>query len=133
MSDAVNVASRLEGANKYYGTTIVASETTVALTGLSFAWRELDAIRVQGRAAAVKIYELLALAEQETPQQAAAVAAYAEGLAHWRNREFDAAAACFARFADIDPPSALFRERARAFVSDPPGAAWEPVNSLEGK
>ena len=68
MSDAVNVASRLEGANKYYGTTIAASEMTVALTGSTFAWRELDAIRVKGRATPVKIYELLAEAGQETPQ-----------------------------------------------------------------
>src|SRR6202521_3262918 len=82
MSDAVNVASRLEGANKYYGTTIIASETTVALAGSTFTWRELDATRVKGRAAAVKIYELLA-AGQETPQQAASAAAYAEGLSHW--------------------------------------------------
>jgi adenylate cyclase len=81
----------------------------------------------------VKIYELLALAEQETPQQAAAVAAYAEGLSHWRNRQFDAAASCFARFADIDAPSALFLGRANAFVGDPPGPEWEPVNALEGK
>ncbi len=43
MSDTVNVASRLEGANKYYGTAIMASETTMAQTGDAFAWRELDA------------------------------------------------------------------------------------------
>ena len=61
MSDAVNLASRLEGANKFYGTTIIASETTVALAGEAFAWRELDAIRVKGRTQALKIYELLAL------------------------------------------------------------------------
>ena len=48
MSDAVNVASRLEGANKYYGTTIIASETTVAATGAAFTWRELDAIAREG-------------------------------------------------------------------------------------
>ena len=133
MSDAVNLASRLEGANKYYGTLIAASETTVALGGSTFAWRELDSVRVQGRAAPVKIFELLALTGQETPQQAAAVAAYAEGLAHWRSREFGAAAACFARVADIDPPSALFLARARAFAGNPPGADWEPVHALEGK
>ena len=50
MGDMVNLASRLEGANKFFGTTIIASETTVALTGGAFAWRELDAIRVKGRA-----------------------------------------------------------------------------------
>ena len=64
MSDAVNLASRLEGANKFYGTTIIASETTVALAGDDFAWRELDAIRVKGRTQALKIYELLARASR---------------------------------------------------------------------
>jgi adenylate cyclase len=133
MSDAVNVASRLEGANKYYGTTIAASEMTVALTGSRFAWRELDAIRVQGRSTPVKIYELLAEAGQETPQQAASAAVYAEGLAHWRRREFDAAARCFERAADVDKPSALFLNRANALRGHPPGPDWEPVSTLEAK
>ena len=133
MSDAVNVASRLEGANKYYGTTIAASEMTVALTGSTFAWRELDAIRVQGRSTPVKIYELLAEAGRETPQQAASAAAYAEGLEYWRNREFDAAAKCFERVAEVDRSSALFLSRANAFARHPPGPDWEPVSTLEGK
>jgi adenylate cyclase len=133
MSDAVNVASRLEGANKYYGTTIAASEMTVALTGSTFAWRELDAIRVQGRSTPVKIYELLAEAGRETPQQAASAAAYAEGLEYWRNREFDAAAKCFERVAEVDRSCALFLSRANAFARHPPGPDWEPVSTLEGK
>jgi adenylate cyclase len=133
MSDAVNVASRLEGANKFYGTSIAASEMTVALTGSKFAWRELDAIRVQGRSTPVKIYELLAEAGQETPQQVTAAAAYAEGLAHWRGREFDAAARCFERAADFDKPSALFLGRARAFGQHPPDTDWEAVTTLEAK
>lgn len=133
MSDAVNVASRLEGANKYYGTTIAASEMTVELTGSTFAWRELDAIRVKGRATPVKIYELLAEAGEETPQQAAAATAYARGIAYWRSREFDAAAKCFERVADVDRPSALFLSRANAFASLPPGPDWEPVTTLDAK
>ena len=133
MSDAVNVASRLEGANKYYGTTIAASEMTVELTGSTFTWRELDAIRVKGRATPVKIYELLAEAGEETPQQAAAATAYAQGLAYWRSREFDAAAKCFERVADVDRPSALFLSRANAFASLPPGPDWEPVTTLDAK
>lgn len=133
MSDAVNVASRLEGANKYFGTEIIASEMTVALTGAAFCWRELDAIRVQGRAAPVKVYELLAVAGQETAQQAAHAAAYTQGLCHWRQREFGAAASCFERVADADTASALFLRRASAFVNEPPGADWEPVNTLDGK
>jgi adenylate cyclase len=133
MSDAVNVASRLEGANKYYGTTIAASEMTVELTGSTFTWRELDAIRVKGRATPVRIYELLAEAGQETSQQAVAAATYAQGLTYWRNREFDAAAKCFERVADVDRPSALFLSRANAFAGHPPGPDWEPVTTLDAK
>ena len=54
MGDTVNVASRLEGANKFFGTSIMASETTMALTGSTFVWRELDIVRVQGRVPAGK-------------------------------------------------------------------------------
>jgi adenylate cyclase len=133
MSDAVNVASRLEGANKYYGTTIIASETTVALAGSTFTWRELDATRVKGRTTPVKIYELVALAAEATPQQRDAAAAYAEGLAHWRKREFEAAATGFARVSEFDQPSALFLKRANEFASHPPGPDWEPVSSLDSK
>jgi adenylate cyclase len=133
MSDAVNVASRLEGANKFYGTTITASEMTVALTGSAFAWRELDAIRVQGRSTPVKVYELLAEAGRQTPEQEASASSYAEGLGHWRIREFEAAAACFERAAGVDRPSALFAGRARAFASRPPDPDWEPVSTLETK
>jgi adenylate cyclase len=133
MSDAVNVASRLEGANKYYGTSIIASETTVAAAGSAFAWRELDAIRVKGRNTPVKIYELVAEAGQETPQQQEAAAAYAQGLAHWRAREFEPAASCFSRVAEFDKPSALFLARACELAKSSPAAEWEPVNALESK
>jgi adenylate cyclase len=133
MSDAVNLASRLEGANKFYGTTIAASDMTVTLTGAAFVWRELDAVRVQGRNTPVRIFELVAEAGQETPQQAAVAAAYAEGLAHWRNREFDAAANCFTRTAGAEKPSALFLRRAKALANHSPGADWEPVTTLETK
>jgi class 3 adenylate cyclase len=133
MSDAVNVASRLEGANKFYGTNIIAAETTVAQAGALFAWRELDAVRVKGRTTPLKIYELVAAAGEETPQQRAAADAYAEGLVHWRKREFAATVACFARAAGTDRPSALFLKRASELARRPPGPDWEPVNSLESK
>jgi adenylate cyclase len=133
MSDAVNVASRLEGANKYFGTSIMASEMTVALTGATFAWRELDAIRVKGRSDPVKIYEPLAETGQQTLEQSVKAAAYAEGLACWRAREFARAANCFAGVSAVDPPSALFRDRAKRFADNPPPPEWQAVNTLEGK
>lgn len=133
MSDAVNLASRLEGANKFYGTTIIASETTVALTGEAFAWRELDAIRVKGRIQALKIYELLARAADLTPERRLLIANYAEGLAHWRAREFDRAATCFGRSAGVDRPAALFRDRARELAEAAPDGDWDPIRTLQEK
>ena len=133
MSDAVNLASRLEGANKYFGTSIIASETTVGLTVAAFAWRELDEIRVKGRSQPVKIYELLDEAGRLTEEQRARAATYAEGLACWRNRDFEGAAKCFERVARSDPPSALFLARTKAFVLHPPGPDWDSVCTLEEK
>ncbi|MEY9882973.1 hypothetical protein ABIA43_004507 [Bradyrhizobium sp. USDA 328] len=133
MSDTVNVASRLEGANKYYGTAIMASETTMAQTGNTFAWRELDAIRVMGRGEAIRVFEPLAEKDAESDEQTRVAAAYAEGLVCWRTREFAKAADAFDQVAKIDPASALFAERARALISDPPPPDWTPVNTLEGK
>jgi class 3 adenylate cyclase len=133
MSDAVNLASRLEGANKFFGTSIMASETTVALTGDVFAWRELDEIRVKGRSRPVKIYELVDEAGLLTAQQQADIAAYVEGLARWRSRNFAGAAESFERAAATDRPSALFLSRARPFVRNPPGPEWDAVCTLEEK
>jgi adenylate cyclase len=133
MGDMVNLASRLEGANKYFSTSIMASQETVERAGSGFTWRELDSIQVKGRAQPINIYEPLAKAGEETPQQKVHASAYAEGLAHWRKRDFLAAVKSFDIVALTDPPSALFLKRAEEFVRDPPGPDWEPVNALEGK
>ena len=133
MSDAVNLASRLEGANKFYGTTIIASEATVALAGEAFAWRELDAVRVKGRVQALTIYQLLARSDGLTAAQQALAGHYAEGLAHWRAREFGLAARSFDRSAEIDRPSRMFRERARELAQNPPAEDWDSVRTLQEK
>ncbi len=133
MSDAVNLASRLEGANKYFGTDILVSEMTLAQTGSEFAWREIDAIRVKGRQQPVKVFAPLAEQGRQTDEQSARSATYACGLAAWRERDFTGAAACFASIADLDMPAALFERRAVALADQPPAADWEPVNTLEGK
>jgi adenylate cyclase len=133
MSDTVNVASRLEGANRYYGTSIMASEMTKAQSKDAFTWRELDTVKVQGRDEPIGIYEPLADKNQETQEQGHEAADYAKGLACWRNRDFATAAELFGRAGGIDPPSKLFAKRARDLASNPPPADWTPVNALEGK
>jgi adenylate cyclase len=133
MSDAVNLASRLEGANKFYGTTIIASDTTVALAGHAFAWRELDTVRVKGRAQAIKIFELHGMATGIPAEVHAVVENYAMGLAHWRAGAFHSAADCFARSAVTDRPSALFAERAREAAAGGAAPDWDAVRSLQEK
>jgi class 3 adenylate cyclase/CHASE2 domain-containing sensor protein len=133
MGDMVNLASRLEGANKFFGTTILVSERTKASAGGEFVWREIDAIRVKGRAQAVKVYEPLAAKGEATAEQTARAQAYAEGLQRFRVRDFAGAAEHFAGVAEIDPPSAAFLERANELAAHPPGPDWEPINALEEK
>jgi hypothetical protein len=132
MGDAVNLASRLEGANKYFGTSIMASQATVDLAGPAFAWRELDWIRVKGRAQPVRIHEALAEGEPSDQQRAHATA-YAAGLERWRAADFEAAVFEFGRGAATDPASAAFRQRALGLAANPPGADWEAVNTLDDK
>ena len=133
MGDAANLASRLEGANKVYGTSILVSEATADLAGVHISWRELDVIQVVGKVEHVRIYEPLALAADRTQQQAAFTVAYAEGLARWRTKDFAGAVESFDRFADCDPSARLFRERARKLMSEPLPNKWIPVNVLETK
>jgi adenylate cyclase len=133
IGDSVNLASRLEGANKYFDTSVLAAEMTMKLAGAGFAWREIDAIRLKGRAQPVKIYEPLAEAGRATPEQVARAECYARGLAAWRRHDFAEAAADFARLAATDRPSARFLARAKKLASEPPGPAWEPINTLEDK
>ena len=133
MGDTVNLASRLEGANKVFGTTVIASETTANATGRAFAWRELDLIRVKGRSQAVRIFEPLAATGQVSPEQALYSDAYADGLARYRTKDFAGAADRFAVAAGADRASAQFLERASKLASAPPGPDWDAVNTLEEK
>ena len=96
-------------------------------------WRELDSVRVVGRDRPVVIFEPMAEAGMETPEQVAVCDAYAEGLKRWRDREFADAAKAFNRVADLDPPAALFRARALKLVQGPPAADWSAVHTLESK
>jgi class 3 adenylate cyclase/CHASE2 domain-containing sensor protein len=131
MGDAVNVAARLEGVNKAYGTRILVAETTVAAIGERVLFREIDRVRVVGRGNALAIYEPLALGAGEAAQRTRA-AAQAEALTAWRRRDFVSAAELFSG-ASGDPVAESFAKRARAFVAAPPPSDWEPVTNLETK
>jgi class 3 adenylate cyclase len=137
MGDNVNLAARLEGANKLYGTAILAAAATREAAGDAVLWRELDRARVVGRAEPVTIYEPLDLAEsQEAATLDAAArkaAAFAEALATYRAGNFAVAAALFDKLAPEDAPARLFAKRARAWMAAPPPATWDGVTVLETK
>ncbi|QPF90376.1 adenylate/guanylate cyclase domain-containing protein [Bradyrhizobium commune] len=134
IGDAVNVASRLEGANKSFGTHILIGEATEHLARDAIVTREIDSIAVYGREEGFSVYELIALAgDGETPGW---IARYEQGLAHYRARRFAEALAEFeAVLAERghDRPAELMRDRCRQFEDAAPDAAWQPVAALRSK
>lgn len=125
LGDGVNLASRLEGLNKQYGTTIMTSEAVRVAAGDAFAFRLLDKVAVKGRREGIRVYELLG-DSAAAAASAGVVAAYEQALeACWR-WDFDAALALLESQSD-DPPSRVLAERCRAFRTAPPPANWDGV------
>jgi adenylate cyclase len=133
MGDSANVASRIEGANKLYGTTILASEATVQLTGTAVAWREIDTVRVVGRSGPVRIYEPMGLARDVTEKEVSRMQVYADGLRRWRSQDFAGAGQIFERLSATDPPARFFLERCRQLIQNPPAPGWDHIYSLHSK
>lgn len=125
MGDAVNLASRLEGLNKQYGTTIIASETVVKASGDDFEFRLLDKVAVKGKTEAIRIYELLGR-KGEATEQREIVAAYEQAFAAYSARDFSGAIDMLARQPE-DGPSAKLLERCRVFLVDPPPPGWDGI------
>jgi len=135
IGDAVNIASRLEGANKEYGTEIIIGEETRRLAGDRIHVRELDRLMVYGRAGGIAIYELLGVAEDGAalPDWAAL---YERGLAAYRSRDFAKAASFFQQVLDVrtsDQPGRMMLERCRNYLTSPPGDDWEATNAMKAK
>lgn len=137
IGDNVNLASRLEGVNKMYGTKIIISESTYEKVKVSFICRELDSIRVKGRMKPLKIYELIDIADATIDKSwFNVIESFEEGLNYYRNRDFDKAITDFKRillFAPNDIPSKLFIERCEFFLTNPPTNNWDGVFTMQSK
>jgi len=130
IGDTVNLASRLEQANKFYGTRILASKATRDLAGETLAFREIDSLRVAGKLEPVKVYELLGLAAELSERDRQRVQAFEAGLARYRAQDWDAAAAAFREClaeAPGDRPSQVMLERIAMFRQTPPEIGWDGV------
>lgn len=133
IGDTVNLASRLEQANKFYGTRILVSAETRRLAGDAFEFREIDSLRVAGRNEPERVHELLGRRGQA---DAELIRRFEAGLAAYRARDWDAAEAGFRaclEHAPEDRPSRVFLERIAAFRQTPPPADWDGVWVAPGK
>jgi len=129
MGDAVNLASRLEGTNKEYGTRVIISEFTYEKVKDLFVTRELDWVKVKGKNLPVKIYELIA-EKKNTNLDLSYLNDYNEGYQFYRDRKFDEALLKFKSCVDKknnDEPSKLFIERTENFLLNPPPIDWDGV------
>ena len=131
IGDSVNLASRLEGANKYYGTKILVSEHTVRNMKTDALMREIDFMRVKGKDEPVGVYEILGFHTEDTfPNMSRTLAAFEDGFASYRARDWRRAADGFEAALDAhagDQPSRIYLERTRHYLADPPGNEWDGV------
>ncbi len=123
IGDAVNLASRLEGLNKYYGSHIlVAEETRRQVNDGRFRFREIDLVRVKGKKLPIIVYELMIENHEILPR-------FGEALCKYRSQDFTAAKVVFDELAVIkgDGPSRLYSIRCDEYIASPPAEDWNGV------
>ncbi|MEI6535385.1 MAG: adenylate/guanylate cyclase domain-containing protein, partial [Verrucomicrobiaceae bacterium] len=127
IGDTVNLASRLEHANRFYGTRILICGATRAEAGAAIVTREIDTIIVKGKTETTGIFELLGLAGAVSNDTQALCDRSTAALTAYRAQDWDSAESafreCIAIHAD-DQPAKLFLERIATFRLTPPGADW---------
>jgi class 3 adenylate cyclase len=136
MGDTVNLASRLETANKAYGSRCLISEATANMCAADFEIREIDRVVVVGQSQPQTVYEVMGRKDTLTPQQTLACAHYAAGLAAYRARCWDEARAAFAAAIEATPddgPSIALLARVADLRRDPPAENWDGSWRMESK
>ena len=134
IGDTVNLSSRLEGANKFYGTQTLICERTHEMMGNGFTTREVDNLAVKGKDEAIRVYELYC-AGAPSQDIVDVFGAFADGLALYRRCDWDKAAAKFNECLKAkrdDSPAKTFIARIERLKTEPPGKDWDGVwHSLE--
>jgi class 3 adenylate cyclase len=136
MGDAVNLASRLENANKFYGSHSLVSEAAIMAAGDAVESREIDRLAVVGQTRPEAVFEIIGRAGELTEQQRVLLARYAEGLAAYRARRWDDARRAFQAALEAIPgdgPSKTMAQRVENFQVNPPAADWDGAWRLDQK
>jgi len=129
IGDTVNLAARLEGANKAYGSKSIITEAVYTKVQEHFLCRELDFIAVKGKTEPVRIYEILQAIPQAHPKLVKIKETFETGLKAYRKRSWKTAASAFERNIKEfnDNPSKVYLERIEHFSKNPPPDDWDGV------
>ncbi len=133
MGNSVNLASRLEGVNKQYGTWILVSETTFKEGGSDFAARRLDRVRVVGINQPVRLYEIIEEKYEIPDSTQEALGLFDEGLQAFENWDWESAKSIFLEVLEIlpdDGPAQFYLERCNKYIKKAPPKTWDGVFSL---
>lgn len=136
LGDTVNLGSRLEGANKQYGTQVLISGETELMARGAVETREIDVIAVKGKTDPIHIFELLCRAGELDETRSKLKESFEQGLERYRARDWKDADALFRRCLQIlpgDGPSAVYVQRVEAFLLNPPEQNWDGVWRLSSK
>lgn len=136
MGDAVNLASRLEAANKVYDTRILISQATAEAIGSRLELREIDRLAVVGQSAPQPVFEVMGRAGALPPTQESLRTHYAEGLAAYRACRFDDARTAFNAALENSPgdgPARTMLARIAEFEVRPPAAGWDGAWRMDSK
>ncbi|MFN4117859.1 CHASE2 domain-containing protein [Acidovorax sp.] len=135
IGDAVNLGSRLEGLSKHYGTSIVVSETTKALAP-EFAWKQLDLVRVKGKAQAVAIFWPVGAQKEISEAKAAELQEWGQFLTAYYAQDWAECEANLTRLKSIQPDSvlyALYEARIAQCIAEPFKSQWDGATNFDSK
>lgn len=136
LGDEVNLGSRLEGANKFFGSTVMVSENTFSAAADAVEGRLLGKVRVVGKAVPIKVYEILGRKGALPAAWREALPAYERGVALFLKKDFAAAAAEFRKVLAAlpgDGPARLYLGLSEDYQRLAPPADWEGVFNLTAK
>jgi len=129
IGDHMNLSSRLEGANKEYGTYCMISEFMYEQVRERVVVRDLDVLVVKGKTKGVRVYELIGKANEPLPEdQRKLIENYQEGIKNYRDRKWNEAIQKFEQALThnhTDEPSKMYIRRCKAFMENPPGDDWD--------